>query len=890
MSVIQGTLTVNGLIEANAPGPSTGIVVDGTELQIPTNSDWSATIGEAEILNKPYIPVNFADWDAQTGCTEILNKPLIPVLPPFTIPSYPLTGITTLAYACVCSSQLTITDAPWNVFDQNSSTCWRSAENYNSHAQPSDVTTTTLVDGQVVGGEWIQLQCAMPVEVTGYNILASTGQNGAWMLTGSNDGVTWHVMDTQAEKTNRPLVSTYFECAASGTYTFWRLIVTQCYGTTYINEISYVGNGIQQSNWAQTNPTSADYILNKPTFNGSAQVQSDWSIRDTSLSSFIQNKPVSLSAFTDDLAVRGFALPFFPTCGLSAFQNDLKLSSFINDLHKDIIANPFLPTCSLSTFQNDLPQGDWNQTILTAPDYIKNKPTTLSQLSNDLPSYSQQNADWAALTGVTTILNKPANLSSFNNDLPAKNVAVPFVPTCSLSAFSNDLVRSPSPFIPSCSLSAFVNDLPVQQQPSIAAPFVPSCSLSQFTNDLTGVNGNFNIPGNLMVGGNSVAGGGTQGPAGPQGAQGVPGATGATGPAGSNGAAGAVGATGPTGATGPAGSTTQVQTDWSATTAPAAILNKPSTLSSFTNDLTGAKLDWNVPRNLSVAALYLPRCMTGNVSSNFIASDCMGSSGAYLPLSSSGGTWTSPTVTTLSTANAYGTYDAGNSNPSTLMSDSSYVFGPWLQFKSPNYVAPNGYQVLWPSSLSTAPGGWKVVGSTNGTTWYLIDTITQVSSSNNSGSYIYPCTSTYYTYFRIIFTAVISANGIATFNLFNIVPKDGLLLTGRYTDLVGGPNTDWNATSGLGYINNKPIIQRGVYTCSGTIPANSLYTAGYNFPNAFPGVPVVTVNSWLGGPTPTNIQCVCALYQVTSTQFTLYITNNSSNAVTNPSFMYIAIY
>ena len=44
------------------------------------NSDWNATSGVAEILNKPTIPaaqVN-SDWNATSGVAQILNKPTIP--------------------------------------------------------------------------------------------------------------------------------------------------------------------------------------------------------------------------------------------------------------------------------------------------------------------------------------------------------------------------------------------------------------------------------------------------------------------------------------------------------------------------------------------------------------------------------------------------------------------------------------------------------------------------------------------------------------------------------------------------------------------------------------------------------------------------------------------
>lgn len=54
------------------------ITVDDVPAQV--NSDWNATSGPAEILNKPTIPaaqVN-SDWNATSGVAQILNKPTIP--------------------------------------------------------------------------------------------------------------------------------------------------------------------------------------------------------------------------------------------------------------------------------------------------------------------------------------------------------------------------------------------------------------------------------------------------------------------------------------------------------------------------------------------------------------------------------------------------------------------------------------------------------------------------------------------------------------------------------------------------------------------------------------------------------------------------------------------
>lgn len=72
MSFIGGTLTIDGYCNFNAPGPSSGILVDGSEIPIPEPSDWNATTGEACILNKPTNLTNFVnDLDSVPGDLHI---------------------------------------------------------------------------------------------------------------------------------------------------------------------------------------------------------------------------------------------------------------------------------------------------------------------------------------------------------------------------------------------------------------------------------------------------------------------------------------------------------------------------------------------------------------------------------------------------------------------------------------------------------------------------------------------------------------------------------------------------------------------------------------------------------------------------------------------------
>jgi hypothetical protein len=69
MSYIGGVLTIDGYTNFNAPGPSTGIVIDGQELTLnatppstlPRQVDWAALGGETSIANKPTKLSDFAN-------------------------------------------------------------------------------------------------------------------------------------------------------------------------------------------------------------------------------------------------------------------------------------------------------------------------------------------------------------------------------------------------------------------------------------------------------------------------------------------------------------------------------------------------------------------------------------------------------------------------------------------------------------------------------------------------------------------------------------------------------------------------------------------------------------------------------------------------------------
>ena len=91
-------------------------------------SDWNATTGNNQILNKPTIPaaqVN-SDWNAVSGVAEILNKPTIPVLPATIVEDVTATaplsssGGTTPDISITQADTTTdgyLSSADWNTFD-----------------------------------------------------------------------------------------------------------------------------------------------------------------------------------------------------------------------------------------------------------------------------------------------------------------------------------------------------------------------------------------------------------------------------------------------------------------------------------------------------------------------------------------------------------------------------------------------------------------------------------------------------------------------------------------------------------------------------------------------------------------------------------------------------
>ena len=148
------------------------------------------------------------------------------------------------------SSSYASTSYPYNAFDNNPAAIWH-CQFYNSGSgSPSGVYTqepynttyqgggtgyywTTVVSGQTVSGEWLQIQFPYTFLLTSYAIFLRTDSAYAWswksfVVAGSNNGTTWTSLDTRTYGTTYPITGNTFAVPSPTTsYSYYRFIITQ---------------------------------------------------------------------------------------------------------------------------------------------------------------------------------------------------------------------------------------------------------------------------------------------------------------------------------------------------------------------------------------------------------------------------------------------------------------------------------------------------------------------------------------------------------------------------------------------------------------------------------------------------------------------------------------
>ena len=143
-------------------------------------------------------------------------------------------------YYASASSELGGGYEAYRAFDFNTTTLWHTATSAYTSGAYTAGTYSTTVSGVARGGEWIQLQYPAAVTITSYEIQSRDGQiTGApitWWLAGSNNGSTWTTVDNRTGETwQTNLQTNSYIATAPGTYSYYRLVITNNNGLGYIS-------------------------------------------------------------------------------------------------------------------------------------------------------------------------------------------------------------------------------------------------------------------------------------------------------------------------------------------------------------------------------------------------------------------------------------------------------------------------------------------------------------------------------------------------------------------------------------------------------------------------------------------------------------------------------
>ena len=152
----------------------------------------------------------------------------------------------------------------------------------------------------------------------------------------------------------------------------------------------------------------------------------------------------------------------------------------------------------------------------------------------------------------------------------------------------------------------------------------------------------------------------------------------------------------------------------------------------------------------------------------------------------------------ISTASTYSTsspYAATSGGPTTV-SGTSYT-GAFLQIQLPDSIILKSYSIR---GLTANIGKWVIAGSTNGTSWSLVDSKEWGSWVSGTDSYFSTSNTSSYAYYRIIILNMAAVNGYAVMVEWRLFADAPLPTTAReYPPLPMTANTTYlNGTYGAG--------------------------------------------------------------------------------------------
>jgi hypothetical protein len=148
-------------------------------------------------------------------------------------------------YIVSSSSQFASSEASYNVFDGKFDTFWTTPSNFYGGTYKG--TTSTLVSGTPILGEWIQIKLPVPIILSSYILYPRNYLDTAptsFTIVGSNDGTTWFQLNKQTNitKWTYQLGNTY-SINSSFFYIYYRLIIQSNNGNGFMSISELILNG-----------------------------------------------------------------------------------------------------------------------------------------------------------------------------------------------------------------------------------------------------------------------------------------------------------------------------------------------------------------------------------------------------------------------------------------------------------------------------------------------------------------------------------------------------------------------------------------------------------------------------------------------------------------------
>ena len=352
-----------------------------------------------DLLNKPTIPaaqVN-SDWNASSGVAQILNKPTL------------ATVATSWDYADL-SNKPTIPSVIDNVTSSSSTDALSAKQGKNLQDQIDDLKALGKFLSLWDASTWqpISFPEATPYSYSTWDYyLVETIASGSWTnYRPSGSSYTW-TASTTAETDELEVWDLYIYDG-----TTWLLQINHGKTVSFANlawqpsdntALATALNSKADSSSLATVATTWSYndLTNKPTI-PSAQVNSDWdasswvaqilnkptlaTVATTGSYSDLSNKPTIWNA-TITIQKNWTSVDTFTTNATSNKSINITVPTKTSDITNDsnYVASTSLATVATTGSYNDLQdkptipsgqiQSDWTQTTTTAVDYIKNKPS-----------------------------------------------------------------------------------------------------------------------------------------------------------------------------------------------------------------------------------------------------------------------------------------------------------------------------------------------------------------------------------------------------------------------------------------------------------------------------------------------------------------------------------